>query len=175
MLGLERGTVELVSHRHAWAEAYEREAARLQERLGDRLLAVEHVGSTAVEGLDAKPVVDLLGVVADLGAARDLRPTLADAGYEHREESVPDRLFFAKGPREARTHYLSLCERGSDCYRDQVLFRDYLRANPETRDAYCRLKRELAERYPEDRASYTAEKASFVEGVIELATTERDE
>ncbi|WP_232820527.1 GrpB family protein, partial [Halorussus litoreus] len=127
----------------------------------------EHVGSTAVDGLPAKPIVDMIAVVTELDDAVELVPVLEDHGYEYRpNDAVADRLFFAKGPRTNRTHYLSLCERDSDCYREQVAFRDYLRANPEVAAEYGQLKRELAETYPDDRASYTEAKGEFVERVL---------
>jgi GrpB-like predicted nucleotidyltransferase (UPF0157 family) len=170
MVGLERGTVEIEPHREAWQREYEAEIERLAALGGDRIHRFEHVGSTAVRGLAAKPIVDLAGVVADLDAARELVPELEDAGYEHRPDAeVPDRVFLAKGPRSERTHYLSLTEDGSEYLREALAFRDFLREHPGTRREYEALKRELAAETPEDRASYTAAKAEFVESVLSRA------
>lgn len=167
MVGLERGTVELSPYRAEWIQRYEEEVDRLQSILGDRVLDFEHVGSTAVEGLAAKPIVDLLAVVEDLDDGADLLPILETHGYEYRpNDDVPDRLFLAKGPRTNRTHYLSLTERDSDCYREQIAFRDYLRANDDITAEYESLKRELAANYPDDRDSYTEEKNEFIERVL---------
>lgn len=168
-LGLARGTVELRAHRPEWHAAFASEADRLRELLGDRLCGLEHVGSTAVEGLPAKPVVDVLGLVADLGTARELVAPLADAGYEHRPGDVSGRSFLAKGPPSNRTHYLSLTPTGGRVHREQVAFRDYLRDHPRTAARYARLKREFAARYPEDRESYTAAKEPFVADVLSTA------
>lgn len=168
-LGLARGTVELRAHRPEWHTAYASEAARLRERLGDRLCGIEHVGSTAVEGLPAKPVVDILGLVADLKTARELVSSLSAAGYEHRPGDVSGRVFLAKGPPSDRSHYLSLTPAGGRVHREQVAFRDYLRAHPRTAARYARLKRELAARYPEDRDGYTAAKGPFVADVLATA------
>jgi GrpB-like predicted nucleotidyltransferase (UPF0157 family) len=168
-LGLARGAVDLRTHRSEWHAAYANEADRLRGLLGDRLRGVEHVGSTAVEGLPAKPVVDILGLVADIGTARELVASLTDAGYEHRPGDVSGRAFLAKGPPSSRTHYLSLAPVGGRVHREQVAFRDYLRTNPETAARYARLKRELAARYPEDRDRYTAAKEPFVADVLETA------
>lgn len=166
-VGLERGTVELRPHRPEWERRYEAEVERLRAVAGDRLLDFEHVGSTAVEGLAAKPIIDLLAVVADLDAAADLAPVLEAHGYEYRpNDGVGGRLFFAKGPRTDRTHYLSLCERDGECYRETVAFRDYLRENPEVAAEYESLKRELAADHPDDRDAYTAKKGEFVERVL---------
>lgn len=170
MVGLERGTVEIEDHREAWHREYEAEVERLQSIAGDRLRDFEHVGSTAVRGLAAKPVIDLAAVVADLDVARELVPVLEDAGYEHRPDTgVPDRVFLAKGPRAERTHYLSLAERDSEYLREALAFRDHLRENPETRREYEALKRELAAANPEDRAAYTEAKSEFVERVLARA------
>lgn len=170
MVGLERGTVELREYRPEWKRRYEAEVEQLEAVAGDRLLDFEHVGSTAVEGLAAKPILDLVAVVDDLDDADDLIPVLEAEGYEHRpNDGVPDRLFFAKGPRTNRTHYLSVCERESECYREQVAFRDYLRDHPEVAAEYESLKRDLAAAHADDRDAYTAGKEAFVERVLERA------
>ena len=167
MVGLERGAVELEPHDPAWRDAYETEVERLRGLVGGRVRSFEHVGSTAVEGLLAKPIVDLLAVVDDPDRTDDLVATLEANGYEHRpNDDVPDRVFLAKGPRDNRTHYLSLAERDSDCYREQVAFRDHLRENPAVADEYAERKRELAAEYSDDRKAYTAEKSAFVEEVL---------
>lgn len=145
----------------------------MQSVTGDRPLEFEHVGSTAVEGLAAKPIIDLLAVVEDADDATALVPVLEDNGYEHRpNDGVPDREFLARGPRTNRTHYLSLVERDGDCYREQVAFRDYLRERSDVAAEYEALKRELAEEYPDDRSAYTERKGRFVERVLERAMAE---
>nr|WP_275086303.1 GrpB family protein [Natronorubrum halophilum] len=87
-------------------------------------------------------------------------------------DSVPDRHFFAKGPPATRTCYLSITERGSDTHREQLLFRDHLRANPDAAAAYERLKRTLAAQFPDDRQSYTERKSRFVHRILEDARCE---
>lgn len=173
MVGLERGTVELEPHRSEWKTAYESEADRLRRVVGDRIREFEHVGSTAVDGLPAKPIIDVLGLVDSLETARDLVPVLENHGYERRpNDDVEDRVFLAKGPETDRTHYLSLTTPDSDTHREQLAFRDYLRANPDIAREYGTLKRELAAQYPDERATYTAEKSDFVESALEDALDE---
>ncbi|KAB1197039.1 MULTISPECIES: GrpB family protein [Haloferax] len=173
-LGLARGTVELVSHDPAWHDASDCEVERLRSLLETDVLGFEHVGSTAIPGIAAKPVVDLLSVVSDLDEADHLVAELEAAGYEERpDDGVPDRRFFARGPPSRRTHYLSVTERGSDCHREQVTFRDSLRQEPKLAAEYDRLKRELADDYPDDRASYTAGKSSFVQSVLDRVDERR--
>ncbi|ELZ74311.1 GrpB family protein [Haloferax larsenii] len=175
-LGLARGTVELVEYDPAWREAYESEVARLRPRLGESVLGFEHVGSTSVPGLAAKPIVDMLVLVSDLDATEDVARVLSDAGYEERpNDDVPDRRFFARGPPSCRTHYLSVTERGSDCHREQVAFRDALRGNRPLAAAYEELKRGLASVHPDDRDVYTEAKSSFVQSVLDGTDAVADE
>jgi len=169
MVGLARGTVELEAHDPAWREAYAAEVERVHTLVPDAFLGFEHVGSTAVAGIPAKPVIDMLGFVSDLDAISPLVETLEANGYERRPDDVSDRVFVAKGRPENRTHYLSLVEPESDTAREQVAFRDYLRANPETARAYAELKRDLAGAYPDERSAYTAAKSEFIEDVLERA------
>jgi GrpB-like predicted nucleotidyltransferase (UPF0157 family) len=172
MVGLERGTVRLEPYREAWEDRYDAERRRLNEVAGDRILDVEHIGSTAVEGIPAKPVIDVLALVGDLADARALTPVLERHGYERRPEDVDGRLFFAKGPRTKRTVYLSVAERGSDFHEEKIAFRDHLREHPETAERYASLKQQLAERYPENREAYTAGKGEFVRDVLDAAMRE---
>lgn len=170
MVGLERGSVELVPYDDEWPRLYEQEAERLRAALDEDLLAVEHVGSTAIEGMAAKPVVDLLVVVEERGDADRWTGPLADLGYSYRpNDGVPDRLFFAMGPTDERTHYLSITERDSDTHREQVAFRDYLREHPDVAAEYRDLKRELAAEFADDRATYTERKSAFVQRILDEA------
>lgn len=170
MVGLERGTVELVPHDEEWEQLFEQEADRLRSALGDRALAVEHVGSTAIEGIVAKPILDILVAVEDLGEPEDY-PELEELGYTYRpNDGVDDRLFFARGPEDDRTQYLSITEVGSETHTEQLAFRDYLREHPQAAERYARVKLELAERYPDDRDAYTAAKSGFVQAILERAT-----
>ena len=173
MIGLERGKVLVVPYQTGWKSAFRREAALLRSTFGAGLLRVEHIGSTAIEGMAAKPIIDLMCAVACLDGARAFRPRLEALGYEYRpDEALPDRLFFAKGPRSRRTHHLSLSEPGSRFYEEKLLFRDYLRAHAEAAEEYRRLKEGLAGRYAADRASYTEGKRVFVERILALARAE---
>jgi len=173
MLGLERGKVLLVPYQPEWESLFRREAALLRSVFGGAILGVEHIGSTAVAGMTAKPIIDLMCAVAGLDGARAFRPRLEALGYEYRpDEAVPDRLFFAKGPRERRTHHLSLTEPGSTFYEEKLLFRDYLRTHASAAEEYRRLKEGLAGRHASDRASYTEGKRAFVERILALARSE---
>jgi GrpB-like predicted nucleotidyltransferase (UPF0157 family) len=171
MIGLKRGTVQLVAYQPAWRMRFEEEAQRLRSALGARILHIEHVGSTAIEGMDAKPIIDMMVAVESMVKARDLVPLLKALGYQYREDDpVPGRLFFANGPPNKRTHHLSLTEPTTSCWMEHILFRDYLRTHPEAAEAYRKLKRELAQKYQQERRAYTAGKDRFIKRTLEAAS-----
>lgn len=133
----------------------------------------EHVGSTAVPGLEAKPVIDImvgLGSMAD--ADRCVGP-LVSIGYSYWEEGAEPhhRLFvrFVDDERTARTHNLHLVEAGGWYWEEHLLFRDYLRSHSATAHEYTRLKHALARRFRDDREAYTAAKTEFVAAVLKWA------
>lgn len=174
MVGLRRGSVRLTSYQAKWKELYEEEAARLRTTLGKKLLRLEHVGSTAVDGMEAKLLIDMMAAAGNLEEARSLVPVLEGLGYEHRGNGgVEGRIFFAKGPRNRRAYHLSLTETSSDHWQRSLLFREYLRAHPEVASEYRKLKQKLAREYPEDRESYTAGKNHFIEQAIRSARAGR--
>lgn len=167
-LGLPRGTVELHDHDPAWLEAFSISARELRSIIGDRIERIEHVGSTAVPGLPAKPILDVLVVVQNLERAESLVPKIQSLGYEFKPEDPLDgRLFFVRGPESNRTHHLAVVETGSDSLAEYVCFRDALLADPELVAEYAKLKRELAETHADDRDTYTAKKAEFIESVLD--------
>ncbi len=134
---------------------------------------IEHIGSTAIPGLDAKPVVDVMAGLSSMADADPCVEPLVGLGYSYWAEGAEPhhRLFvrFANPERTARTHNLHLVEAGSWYWEERLLFRDYLREHPETVLAYASLKRDLAGHHRNDREAYTAAKAGFVSEVVRLA------
>lgn len=167
MVGLARGTVELEPYQASWSDAYNAEVARLIDVVGDRVDRFEHIGSTAVEGMPAKPILDVLALVDESTTTNDLVPPLEACGYERRPDEVDGRVFLAKGPPENRTCYLSIAEAGSTFHKEKIAFRDALRDDPELAERYASLKQRLAARYPENRDRYTAEKGAFVRAILD--------
>lgn len=162
--GLPPGSVVLADHNPKWAVLYVEEAARLATALGPAAIAMEHYGSTAIPGIKAKPILDILVGVRRLDDALEHIEALAALGYEHAADAgIPDHHIFAKG--HARTHIVHFVEYGSARWEEALRFRDRLRAEPEEAKAYERLKIELAALHPDDRAAYTAGKTDFVERV----------
>ena len=157
------GAVEIAAYDPAWPDAYERERAAIAGALGDLVSAIEHVGSTAVPGLGAKPIIDImvgLRVLSD--HARCVDP-LASVGYEHKGEyGIPGRHYFRKPVAGPRTHQVHMVHHGSGFWVRHLLFRDYLRENPDEAAAYDRLKRELAARFGTDVEGYAEAKTEFI-------------
>lgn len=162
--------VTLVAHDPAWAEAFQRERTRLLERFGGRLLEVRHIGSTAVPGLAAKPVIDLLGGVTTMSEAHSLVPELCGFGYAFHEagnRTFADRQWLFRERDGHRTHHLHLVVHAGKAWQDRVRFREMLQANAELRTRYERLKRELAARFGRERERYTELKGVFIRAALD--------
>ena len=151
----------MVPYSESWPLLFEREAVRLQAALAPWLLgAIEHIGSTAVPGLAAKPILDMLAPVAELRVARAVVPVLADLGYRHGDHRPWEALWFyeQRGDGfETRTHQLHLTRTDSALWRERVTFRDALRADASLLREYEALKRTLAASGG-DLTAYTAGK-----------------
>ncbi len=170
--------IRIVEYDPEWPDRYETERRQIASALGPLALAIEHVGSTAVPGLPAKPVIDLMVAVANLDAVAACIPPLATLGYEYSpeyESTVPERRFFQKGPVEARSYHLHVVELDSWFWKRLLLFRDYLRAHPDVAHEYVRLKRLLADLHGTDRRAYSDAKTTFVREVEGRARTESGE
>jgi len=166
-LGLESGIVRVVDYDPRWPLLFERASRELRAALGPSLVAVHHVGSTAVPGLCAKPILDLLVTVPDFEESLALLPPLEALGYEHRpDEEIADRHFFRRRRGSARTHHLSLAEASSRHQRVTLAFRDALRADPSLASEYAALKLDLARRFPRDRPAFIDGKSAFVVRVL---------
>ncbi|MFM2446585.1 MAG: hypothetical protein RI936_1032 [Pseudomonadota bacterium] len=152
-----------------WAVRYRIEAQLLRVVLSELDPGVEHIGSTAVPGLAAKPVIDLLIGVPGLERFAPYAHRLLAYGYEYvadQERNVPDRRFFKRVVAGVRTHHLHVVQRDGPLWQRYLGFRDALRADPALAQRYAQLKLALAERHPDDREAYTAGKTSFVECVL---------
>ena len=150
-----------------WPQQFAETAARVRQALGTSLIvAMEHVGSTAVPGLAAKPVIDLNLVIPSTAELPTAITGLATIGYVHEgDKGIPGRDAFRWPPGEPR-HHLYVCAAASAELRRQLLFRDYLRAHSEEARQYERLKRELAARFREDRLAYSEGKTPFIQAVL---------
>lgn len=167
-------TIRVVAYDPDWPARFAEERAAIAGLLDDgEWLDIEHFGSTAVPGLAAKPIIDIVMAVPSLEAARETFPErFSTLDYVFwADNPKTDRLYFVKGMPpygKARTHHLHVCERPSSMW-ERLAFRDYLRAHPDEAARYAALKRELAERYAEDRDAYTDAKGEFVAEIMERA------
>jgi GrpB-like predicted nucleotidyltransferase (UPF0157 family) len=164
VLGLAHQQVRLVEPTPQWATLFAEEATRLAAALQTFSAAIEHCGSTAVPGLPAKPILDILvGVPAPLDIPR-LARALAPLSYEHAPGAVPGHEVFGKS--QPRTHLLHVVPAGGEVWTRMVRFRDALRENPTLAREYAALKWALAAQFPTNRAAYTDGKAEFIARVL---------
>jgi GrpB-like predicted nucleotidyltransferase (UPF0157 family) len=163
--------VHITPYDPAWPAMFALEAERLRAVLdATQLIGIEHFGSTAIPGLAAKPIIDILIAVRSLVHAKAtmVRPLVALGYLYWPDNPKPDRMFFVKGmpPHgERRTHHVHISEPTGEMWQRRLAFRDHLRADPDEARRYEALKHDLAARYPDDRERYTEAKTGYVEGV----------
>jgi len=172
-----------------WPEIFERERELILRACGaNAFVRIEHVGSTSVPGLAAKPIVDMMPGLRSLDDAPPLVPLLASIGYQYVPEfehdtasgpGMPFRRYFRKDVASERAFHLHMVEVGSEFWIDHLLFRDYLRAHPEAAEEYAKLKREIAGRYnatltaaSDINRGYTDYKTDFFESIKATARAE---
>lgn len=167
-LGLESKAVRVVPYDARWPALFEAEAERLANAVaaaGLPALAIEHVGSTSIRGLAAKPILDIAAGYESTTAPAAYVAVLESLDYTHRGDGgIPGREFFRRGA--LRSHHVHLVARGGEHWRRYLDFRDALRADAALRDAYAALKADLAARFPRDRDAYIEGKTTFVERVL---------
>jgi GrpB-like predicted nucleotidyltransferase (UPF0157 family) len=172
VIGLERGIVRLAPYTNHWQRLFEEEKVRIQTVIGRWVLDIQHVGSTAIPGIVAKPILDIGVAVESFEKASVCIEPMERLGYEYRgENGIPRRHFFVMG--DPRTHHVHVNEILGRDWENQIFFRDYLILHPEFAKQYTTLKLRLAERFPTDREAYLEEKAPFIERVLRLARSER--
>lgn len=168
MLGLPKGTVKLLPHDELWHQLFAEERTQLCKAVGEHIVAIEHIGSTSICGLSAKPIIDIAVAVRKLADGEKCIAPIEDVGYKYRGElAIPGRLYFVKG--KPRTHHVHVVELDSDFWRSHLLFRDYLRQHPQAAKEYENLKMELAQKYKDNREAYTEGKAVFIKNILVLA------
>jgi GrpB-like predicted nucleotidyltransferase (UPF0157 family) len=165
ILGLPSGEVRLATEHEAWAAAYEGERARILSVIGNDISAIEHVGSTAIPTVPAKPILDILIGVADFDEARGCIAPMIEIGYRYRgENGIPRRHYFVKG--DPRTHHVHMVEVESHDWTSTLGFRDLLRSTPYLAGIYARDKESLARLHAGDRAAYQREKDKVVRRIL---------
>ena len=150
-----------------WEQNFQRIADELRPALGGLALGIEHVGSTSVPGLSAKPIIDLDVIIRGADALDDVTAALERIGYRREGDlGIAGREAFTySGKDHLRRHHLYVCPQDSAELRRHIAFRDYLRAHPEAVRAYSRIKEEGAKLYPDDIETYIAHKAPFIAAI----------
>lgn len=167
LIGLQRGAVRVVPYNPIWKQCFEEEKILLDHLLQKDAVNVQHVGSTAVPGLSAKPIIDIMVGVENLTDGLKYVEALEEHRYEFRGDAgIPGRLFFAKGSPEFRTHHLHMVQYRSEFWVNHLLFRDYLITYGDAAKEYERIKTELANQYESDRMAYTDGKSDFIQSIL---------
>ena len=156
--------VEVVPHNPQWRDAFEAEAKQVAAALGENVVAIHHIGSTAIPNIYAKPVVDLLVEVRHITEVDGRSSAMESLGYEVMGEyGIPGRRYFRKDNREGiRTHNVHAFEAGSSEVERHLAFRDYMIAHPGDAQRYSELKRKLAEEHPQSMDGYMDGKDGFI-------------
>lgn len=161
--------LEVVPYRPEWKREFSEEKQRLKALFQDEVLHIHYIGSTSIPGMSAKPVIDMLLEVKDLGAAARHENGMKTMGYTPKgENGLPGRRYFQKGGRR-RTHHVHLYEAGHPDIKRHLLFRDYLIAHPERAKEYAELKKKLAKRFPLQIEGYIKGKNEWVKETERLA------
>jgi GrpB-like predicted nucleotidyltransferase (UPF0157 family) len=158
-----------------WQDLFKAERKHLAEILQNRFADIQHIGSTAVPGLAAKPVIDIAIGLRSLDDAAGFIPILEKDGYTYEQElerDMPDRRFLWRVNDERQRYHLHLEDILNPVWSNPILFRDYLRKHPDEAAEYGKLKTALALKYVSDIGSYVAGKTEFVERILALARAE---
>ena len=174
----ERAPVEICEYDTAWPLKFEKQKVDIVKAVGNKVVAIEHIGSTAVPGLGAKPIIDIMVGLRRLSDAEDCVEPLRKIGYEYvpeLEAEIPERRYFHKGPSNVpKKHYhLHMVEIDGEFWNIQILFRDYLRMHSDSAREYFELKKSLAARYRLNREAYTEAKTPFIKSTIAKARNEQ--
>lgn len=162
-------TVEIVEYDPSWPELYEQEAVAIRGALAGLNLQCFHIGSTAIPGMSAKAVIDILLAVESLNALSARESGLQGLGYSARGEfGIPGRRYYTKG-QEERTHHLHAFEFGSPEVARHIRFRDFLRESSKDAEAYAALKIGLANQFRDDPHGYCDAKSAFIRSIDQMA------
>jgi GrpB-like predicted nucleotidyltransferase (UPF0157 family) len=167
------GPVTIAEYNTRWPEMYASEKARIADAIGEWLVDIQHVGSTSVPGLAAKPVIDIMPGVRTLEDDKHFIPRMEAIGYEYvpvHEDDIPERRYFRRG--HPRMFHVHITEHGGDFWTKHIAFRDHLREHPEAAEEYAALKHKLAAEHGDDRIGYVNAKTEFITRIVGQALGE---
>ncbi len=159
--------VAVQAYDEAWEQNFSDIKAEIQDALGELVVSIEHVGSTSVQGLSAKPIIDIDIVIKDYSLFDDVVSRLSDIGYQHEGDlGISGREAFKYDRKDhLQNHHLYVCPQDSTELKRHIAFRDFLRSHPEAVSEYSRIKEEGAVLYPYDIDKYIEYKSPFVERI----------
>ena len=171
MIGLKRHTVRVVDHEPSWPALFADEWESLHRTLGDLVADIQHVGSTAVPDLPAKPILDIAIAIDTLDIIPDIVERLTGIGYIYRGDGGDGggHLFIKESEPDIRTVHLHVVELSGTQWKNYLLFRKILCDDATARKRYADIKIDLAKRFPDDRKAYTSAKDEFIRGVLREA------
>ena len=165
--------VTVVDYDPQWPIIYAAEQVLLLSRTGSHFTELEHIGSTAVPGQRAKPIIDMMAAIHSLDELSAFQPGLEFLGYGLFDTGMCNRYFFRRQDASGQVFHLHIVELSTWSERKERLLRDYLLEHPEAVKAYGEVKTELAQTHPEDSHAYTEAKTDFIQSVINKARAER--
>ena len=168
---MKRGTVYHEPHQSEWERAAEETIQTLKSILGSVSADIQHIGSTSIKTISAKPIIDIAIAVNDFDGILSMREELRQNGVIYRFEESPRQLLFVMGDfeKDTRSHHIHVVIYGSDEWNNYINFRDYLNSNTEAAREYEAVKLRLAEQYPDDRIAYTDGKQEVINKLLEEA------
>lgn len=170
MIGLKRGTVKLVPHQKEWDENAENIVRLLKQLLGDTAFDIQHIGSTSISSIHAKPIIDIAVAVHDVNDIMPYAKVLKQHNILLHEEAVTGQVFFVMEDGDIRTHHIHIVKWDEAEWNNYINFRDYLNANPEKAMMYDDFKQKLATQFSNDRKSYTAGKQEIIDQLLSEAS-----
>lgn len=169
MIGVPRNKVVLSEYNSDWVALFEEEKQRLLSVCEDKIKTIEHVGSTSIPGLIAKPLIDIALTFENWESGNALIEPIVSLNYEFiAGAGVADRLLFVKRVDGDSYYHIHAYSQGSTNYKNQILFRDYLRNHKEIAEEYAQLKKNLYEEYKDNRPRYTEGKEKFIIGLLRI-------
>ena len=169
MIGLKRGKVILAEHDHTWSEIAIRTIESLEKIFGECAIDIQHVGSTSIKRIKAKPIIDLAIGIKRLEDVHPFLSQLHENGFIHKPENDNEwQVFFSCGDfeKDTRTHHIHVVIHNGPEWKNYIKFRDYLNTNYQAAKEYEELKLNLMKKYPNDRNIYTESKADFIRGIL---------
>ena len=172
MLGLKKGLVQLSDYNPEWTKLYDEERHYINSHIGDLALDIQHIGSTSVPGLKAKPIIDIAIKVKSSSKVQICAKILTEAGFISRgdTEGQGGYLLVKEKAPLIRTHHIHIVSLKDPQWRNYLVFRELLKEKKDLREKYLQLKQDLQERFPFDRKQYTATKSQFIQNLLKAVS-----